>query len=55
MTFRNDVCSKARVTELEEQREWHCRHSEMLRPRTTSGLDSLTIHTRKLGLTVMRV
>lgn len=53
MTFRNDVCSEARLTELEEQREWHWRHSEVLQPGSTSGLDSLSVHMRKLCLTIM--
>lgn len=53
MTFRNDVCSKARFAEVEEQREWRWRCSGMRQPEPTSGLDSLSIHTSRLCLTIM--
>lgn len=32
MTFRNDTWPNSRLTELEEQKQWHWRYSEMLQP-----------------------
>lgn len=53
MTFRNDTCSNTRLPELEEQREWHWRHSEMLQPRLPSDWILWASTQRKLGLNVM--
>lgn len=52
MTFRNDTWPNSRITELEEQKQWHWRDSEMLQPELPSDWILWASTHRKLGLTV---
>lgn len=53
ITFRNDTWPNSRLTELEEQKQWHWRESEMLQPGPPSDWVLWASTQRKLGLTVM--